>query len=64
MYSVKEITMKTLLICIYCTKNAIEICIKVRKKNDLLTGIPVCSKVKLDIEIMNGLFQKEQMQTF
>lgn len=47
-----------------CTKNAIEICIKVRKKNDLLTGIPVCSKVKLEIEIMNGLFQKEQMQTF
>ena len=24
-----------------------------------MTGIPVCSKVKLENEIMNGLFQKQ-----
>ncbi len=29
------------------------------RENNLLTGIPVCSKVKLENEIMNGLFQKQ-----
>ena len=36
-----------------------ELCRKGRKRNNLLTGIPVCSKVKLENEIMNGLFQKQ-----
>ena len=37
---------------------------KSEKEKRPIDRIPVCSKVKLEIEIMNGLFQKEQMQTF